>query len=109
MSFELICVPHRLCHEWINRRCQDPHRQSPSRNTSMAFSSSYACSLFYVVTATHLFLVFKRCSLFSQNHWFTYNETMTVESVTQAVSNLALQFGEEDADPGAMVSSLRIM
>lgn len=29
---------------------------------------------------------------------------MTVESVTQAVSNLALQFGEEDADPGAMVS-----
>uniref|UniRef100_A0A8C2V0D5 Proteasome subunit alpha type-5 n=1 Tax=Chinchilla lanigera TaxID=34839 RepID=A0A8C2V0D5_CHILA len=40
----------------------------------------------------------------TQNHWFTYNETMTVESVTQAVSNLALQFGEEDADPGAMVS-----
>lgn len=40
----------------------------------------------------------------AQNHWFTYNETMTVESVTQAVSNLALQFGEEDADPGAMVS-----
>lgn len=29
---------------------------------------------------------------------------MTVESVTQAVSNLALQFGEEDADPGAMVN-----
>lgn len=41
--------------------------------------------------------------IFLQNHWFTYNETMTVESVTQAVSNLALQFGEEDADPGAMV------
>ncbi|KAK1328891.1 hypothetical protein QTO34_011061 [Cnephaeus nilssonii] len=40
--------------------------------------------------------------LLFQNHWFTYNETMTVESVTQAVSNLALQFGEEDADPGAM-------
>ncbi|NXY10717.1 PSA5 protein, partial [Pteruthius melanotis] len=40
--------------------------------------------------------------VFLQNHWFTYNETMTVESVTQAVSNLALQFGEEDADPGAM-------
>ncbi len=43
-----------------------------------------------------------------QNHWFTYNETMTVESVTQAVSNLALQFGEEDADPGAMVSRLAL-
>lgn len=33
---------------------------------------------------------------------------MTVESVTQAVSNLALQFGEEDADPGAMVSVMRV-
>lgn len=43
------------------------------------------------------------CVCLLQNHWFTYNETMTVESVTQAVSNLALQFGEEDADPGAMV------
>lgn len=44
--------------------------------------------------------------MFLQNHWFTYNETMTVESVTQAVSNLALQFGEEDADPGAMVRAI---
>ncbi|CAO2606355.1 Proteasome subunit alpha type-5 [Lemmus lemmus] len=35
------------------------------------------------------------------DYWFTYNETMTVERVTQAVSSLALQFGE-DADPGAM-------
>lgn len=38
----------------------------------------------------------------TQNPGFTYNETMTVESMTQAVSNLALQFGEEDADTGAM-------
>ena len=29
---------------------------------------------------------------------------MTVESVTQAVSNLALQFGDDKAEPGAMVS-----
>lgn len=71
----------------------------------MAFSSSYSWNFVDDVTkATHLVFVFKRCFLFSQNHWFTYNETMTVESVTQAVSNLALQFGEEDADPGAMVS-----
>lgn len=49
------------------------------------------------------FFFIKYCDI-PQNHWFTYNETLTVESVTQAVSNLALQFGEEDADPGAMVS-----
>ena len=42
-------------------------------------------------------------SLCFQNHWFTYNEKMSVESVTQAVSNLALAFGDDDADPGAMV------
>lgn len=32
---------------------------------------------------------------------------MSVESVTQAVSNLALQFGDDDADPGAMVKHTR--
>jgi 20S proteasome subunit alpha 5 len=63
----------------------------------------------YVFFYFLLLLVFLLCSLFLKNHWFTYNETMTVESVTQAVSNLALQFGEEDADPGAMVSPLHPM
>lgn len=43
-----------------------------------------------------------RARVEAQNHWFTYNEKMSVESVTQAVSNLALAFGDDDADPGAM-------
>ncbi|XP_041348068.1 proteasome subunit alpha type-5 [Gigantopelta aegis] len=38
----------------------------------------------------------------AQNHWFTYNEKMSIESVAQAVSNLALAFGDDDADPAAM-------
>ncbi|XP_046388724.1 proteasome subunit alpha type-5 [Ischnura elegans] len=37
-----------------------------------------------------------------QNHWFVYNEKMTVESVAQAVSNLAIQFGDSDDDGSAM-------
>eukprot|EP00042_Codosiga_hollandica_P015183 m.35879 g.35879 ORF g.35879 m.35879 type:complete len:248 (+) comp44353_c0_seq1:53-796(+) len=37
------------------------------------------------------------------NYWFTYNEPMQVESVTKAVCNLAMQFGEgEDAEEGAL-------
>ena len=40
----------------------------------------------------------------AQNHWFTYNEPMSVESVTQAVSNLAMQFGEDGDDDRPMVS-----
>nr|UCK81596.1 proteasome subunit alpha type-5 [Arenicola marina] len=44
-----------------------------------------------------------RARVEASNHWFTYNEQMSVESVTQAVSNLALAFGDDDAsDPGAM-------
>lgn len=37
-----------------------------------------------------------------QNHWFTYNEQMSVESLTQSLSNLALAFGNRDYDKGAM-------
>ena len=38
----------------------------------------------------------------AQNHWFTFNEKMSVESVAQAVSNLAIQFGDSDDDGNAM-------
>lgn len=37
-----------------------------------------------------------------QNHWFTYNEPMSVQSLTQSLSNLALAFGNKDYDKGAM-------
>ncbi|XP_045596593.1 proteasome subunit alpha type-5 [Procambarus clarkii] len=36
------------------------------------------------------------------NHWFVYNENMKVESVAQAVSNLAIRFGDSDDDGPAM-------
>jgi len=38
----------------------------------------------------------------SQNHWFTYNEPMSVESITQSLSNLALSFGKMDVSKGGM-------
>ena len=40
----------------------------------------------------------------SQNHWFTYDEKMQVESVAQAVSNLAIAFGDSDGDEIGMMS-----
>ena len=43
-----------------------------------------------------------RARVDAQNHWFVYNEPMSVESVTQSVSNLAMMFGE-DSDEKAMV------
>lgn len=38
-----------------------------------------------------------------QNHWFVYNERMSVESCAQAVSTLAIQFGDS-ADGGSAMS-----
>merc|ERR1712113_934742 len=43
-----------------------------------------------------------RARVESQNHWFTYDEKMQVESVAQAVSNLAIAFGDSDDDAGVM-------
>lgn len=40
----------------------------------------------------------------SQNHAFTYDERIKVESVTQAVCDLALRFGESVHDEDAMMS-----
>lgn len=38
----------------------------------------------------------------AQNHWFNYDEKMSVESVTQAVSDLALAFSDQDDEVYAM-------
>lgn len=43
-----------------------------------------------------------RARVEAQNHWFTFDEKMSVESVAQAVSNLAIQFGDSDDDGNAM-------
>lgn len=40
----------------------------------------------------------------SQNHAFTYDEKIKVESATQAVCDLALRFGESVHDEDAMMS-----
>ncbi|KAJ3291969.1 proteasome component pup2 [Borealophlyctis nickersoniae] len=40
----------------------------------------------------------------AQNHWFTYNEQIKVESVTQAVCDLALRFGESADGEDAVMS-----
>jgi len=43
-----------------------------------------------------------RARVEAQNHWFTYDEKMSVESVTQAVSDLALAFSDQDDEVYAM-------
>jgi 20S proteasome subunit alpha 5 len=45
-----------------------------------------------------------RARVEAQNHWFMYDERMSVESVTQAVSNLAIQFGDSDSEGSTAMS-----
>ena len=51
-------------------------------------------------------IMIDRARVECQNHWFIYNEKMSVESVAQAVSDLAIQFRDSDDDGGAMVTYL---
>lgn len=39
-----------------------------------------------------------------QNHWFTYNETIKVESLAQSVCDLALRFGESATGEESIMS-----
>lgn len=47
----------------------------------------------------------ERARVECQNHWFVYNESMTVESCAQAVSTLAIQFGDSGDGDGASAMS----
>lgn len=47
----------------------------------------------------------ERARVECQNHWFVYNEPMTVESCAQAVSTLAIQFGDSGDSDGASAMS----
>lgn len=46
--------------------------------------------------------IIERARVECQNHWFLYDEKMTVESAAQAVSNLAILFGDSSNDGSAM-------
>lgn len=52
----------------------------------------------------HYRTLVERARVECQNHWFVYNERMSVESCAQAVSNLAIQFGDSDDDSGTAMS-----
>ena len=62
------------------------------RHCALAFSG---------LTADSKMLV-ERARVESQNHWFVYDEPLKVESIAQAVSNLAIQFGDSDGDGGGL-------
>ena len=47
-------------------------------------------------------MLIERARVESQNHWFTHDRQMPIESIAQSVSNLAIQFGESDSEASAL-------
>jgi len=84
----------------VEKRVTSPLIEASSIEKIFEVDGHIGCAMSGLIADSRTMI--DRARVEAQNHWFTYNEKMTVESVTQAVSNLALQFGDDDADPGAM-------
>ncbi|XP_061186612.1 proteasome subunit alpha type-5 [Saccostrea echinata] len=84
----------------VEKRVTSPLIEPSSIEKVFEVDDHIACAMSGLIADSRTLI--DRARVETQNHWFTYNAKMSVESVTQAVSNLALQFGDDDADPGAM-------
>jgi len=84
----------------VEKRVTSPLIEASSIEKIMEVDKHIACAMSGLIADSKTLI--DKARVEAQNHWFTYNETMNIESVTQAVSNLALQFGDDDAEKGAM-------
>ncbi|ESO01220.1 hypothetical protein HELRODRAFT_185707 [Helobdella robusta] len=84
----------------VEKRVTSPLIEPSSIEKIFEIDSHIGCAMSGLVADSRTMI--DKARMEAQHHWFTYNEKMKVESVTQSVSNLALQFGDDDADPGAM-------
>lgn len=84
----------------VEKRVTSPLIEPTSIEKIMEVDKHIGCAMSGLIADSRTLI--DRARVEAQNHWFTYNEQMNVESVTQAVSNLALAFGDDDPDPGAM-------
>lgn len=84
----------------VEKRITSPLMEVSSIEKIVEIDTHIGCAMSGLIADSRTMI--DRARVEAQSHWFTYNEKMSVESVTQAVSNLALQFGDDDAGAGAM-------
>ncbi|CAH3112399.1 unnamed protein product [Pocillopora meandrina] len=84
----------------VEKRITSPLMEPTSVEKIVEIDSHIGCAMSGLIADSRTMV--DKARVEAQNHWFTYNEKMSVESVTQAVSNLALEFGDDDAREGAM-------
>jgi 20S proteasome subunit alpha 5 len=91
----------------VEKRVQSKLLEATSIEKIMEIDTHLGCAMSGLTADARTMIEHARVT--SQNHAFTYDEEIKVSSVTQAVCDLALRFGESTEDDEAMmVSWLRL-
>jgi 20S proteasome subunit alpha 5 len=88
----------------VEKRVQSPLLEASSIEKIMEIDSHIGCAMSGLTADARTMIDHARVT--SQNHAFTYDEPIGVESVTQAVCDLALRFGESMDNESAMMVSM---
>ena len=88
----------------VEKRVQSPLLEASSIEKIMEIDSHIGCAMSGLTADARTMIDHARVT--SQNHAFTYDEPIGVESVTQAVCDLALRFGESMDNESAMMVSI---
>ncbi|KZP15663.1 proteasome subunit alpha type 5 [Athelia psychrophila] len=86
----------------VEKRVQSPLLESSSIEKIMEIDTHLGCAMSGLTADARTMIDHARVT--AQNHSFTYDEKIKVESATQAVCDLALRFGESVNDEEAMMS-----
>jgi len=86
----------------VEKRVQSPLLEASSIEKIMEIDSHIGCAMSGLTADARTMIDHARVT--SQNHSFTYDEPIGVESATQAVCDLALRFGESMDNESAMMS-----
>jgi len=86
----------------VEKRVQSPLIESSSIEKIMEIDAHLGCAMSGLTADARTMIDHARVT--AQNHAFTYDEKIKVESVTQAVCDLALRFGESMDNEDAMMS-----
>lgn len=87
----------------VEKRVQSPLLEASSIEKIMEIDSHLGCAMSGLTADARTMIDHARVT--SQNHAFTYDEKIKVESATQAVCDLALRFGESMDNEDAMMVS----
>lgn len=91
----------------VEKRVQSPLLESASIEKIMEIDTHLGCAMSGLTADARTMIDHARVT--SQNHRFTFNEEIKVESVTQAVCDLALRFGESMDNEDAMMVGLEVV